>query len=121
MLSICTESVEKRKAPNWTIGRAKTCLTAEEAIREPILVTDQRTRPPYLYFLKMISMSYYLAHIFVLALACIHTQSSCLDGGRCLFNLIFVESSHFQYLSKLTREFSLAIDFTQLILRQVLK
>ena len=121
MLSICTESVEKRKAPNWTIGRAKTCLTAEEAIREPILVTDQRTRPPYLYFLKMISMSYYLAHIFVLALAYIHTQPPCLDGGRCRFKLIFVESSHFQYLSKLTREFSLAIDFTQLILRQVLK
>ena len=63
MLSICTESMEKRKAPNWTIGRAKTCLTAEEAIREPILVADQRTRPSYLYFLKMISMSYYLAHI----------------------------------------------------------
>ena len=59
-------------------------------------------------------------YIFVLALAYIHTQSSCLDGGRCLFNLIFVGSSHFQYLSKLTREFSLAKDFTQ-VLRQVLK
>ena len=59
-------------------------------------------------------------YIFVLALAYIHTQSSCLDGGRCLFNLIFVESSHFQYLSKLTREFSLAKSITQ-ILRQVSK
>ena len=65
-------------------------------------------------------MSYYLAHIFVLALAYIHTQPPCLDGGRCRFKLIFVESSHFQYLSKLTREFSLAKDFTQ-VLRQVLK
>ena len=91
--------MEKRKAPNWTIGRAKTCLTAEEAIREPILVTDQRTRPSYLYFLKMISMSYYLAHIFFICLG-IYTQPPCLDGGRCLFNLIFVESFHFQYISK---------------------
>ena len=78
MLSICTESVEKRKAPNWTIGGAKTCLTAEEAIREPILVTDQRTRPSYLYFLKMISMSYYLAHIFCLGLG-IYSYSASLS------------------------------------------
>ena len=79
MLSICTDSMEKRKAPNWTIGRAKTCLTAEEAIREPILVTDQRTRPSYLYFLKMISMSYYLAHIsFCLGLG-IYSYSTSLS------------------------------------------
>ena len=115
--------MEKRKAPNWTIGGAKTCLTAEEAIREPILVTDQRTRPSYLYSLKMISNFHELSsntYFFVLPLAYIHTQPPCLDGGRCLFNLIFVESSHFQYLSKLTREFSLAKDITQ-ILRQAPK
>ena len=78
LLSICTEFVEKRKAPNWTIGGAKTCLTAEEAIREPILVTDQRTRPSFLFFLKIISMSYYLAHIFCLGLG-IYSYSAFLS------------------------------------------
>ena len=53
-----TKNCDKKAPIGWSIW-AQTCLASEEAIREPILVTDQKSQPAISFFLhKWFSFSF---------------------------------------------------------------